>query len=203
MKLMVEPSSSRGRATRERIIAAAADLIHVHGVHGTSIDRVLTAAGAGKGQFYHFFAGKRALVAEVLRLQWERIRVLQEAALQDAHGWAAVEAWFDAIYRIHAVNGFAGGCPIGSIAAEMADDDDAVRRQAAMIFGSQRDSLLDALLALQAAGELPRQTDLVAAADFAIAAIQGGLLLAATQQDGNPLRHALQHTLTHLRNLAL
>jgi TetR/AcrR family transcriptional regulator, transcriptional repressor for nem operon len=47
------PQTPRGRATRERIVAAASELIGERGVAETSIDDVLERAGASKSQLYH------------------------------------------------------------------------------------------------------------------------------------------------------
>ena len=40
----------------------AAELFAERGVAGTSLDEVLAAAGAGKGQLYHYFRGRDELV---------------------------------------------------------------------------------------------------------------------------------------------
>ena len=57
-----EPRTGRGRASRERIVEHAAELFAERGVAGTSLDEVLAAAGAGKGQLYHYFRGRDELV---------------------------------------------------------------------------------------------------------------------------------------------
>jgi TetR/AcrR family transcriptional regulator, transcriptional repressor for nem operon len=48
-----EPMTRRGRASRERIVERAAELFAERGIAAVSVDEVLAAAGAGKGQFYH------------------------------------------------------------------------------------------------------------------------------------------------------
>src|SRR6266705_4806053 len=58
-----EPRTGRGRASRERIVERAADLFAERGIAGTSVDEVLAAAGAGKGQFYHYFRSRDELAA--------------------------------------------------------------------------------------------------------------------------------------------
>ncbi|HEX5296970.1 MAG TPA: helix-turn-helix domain-containing protein [Streptosporangiaceae bacterium] len=58
-----EPSTRRGRASRERIVERAADLFAERGIAATSVDEVLAAAKAGKGQFYHYFRGRDQLAA--------------------------------------------------------------------------------------------------------------------------------------------
>src|SRR5436190_1364942 len=56
-----EPMTRRGRASRERIVERAAELFAERGIAATSVDEVLAAAGAGKGQFYHYFRGRDEL----------------------------------------------------------------------------------------------------------------------------------------------
>src|SRR6201988_765959 len=56
----------KGRATRERIVATAAQLMHDHGVAGTSLGDVQEAAGVGVSQVYHYFGDKDSLVRAVV-----------------------------------------------------------------------------------------------------------------------------------------
>jgi len=59
----------RGRATRDRLIAAAAELFGRRGYDGTSIEAILDAAGVKRGSLYHHFASKGALFDAVLDRQ--------------------------------------------------------------------------------------------------------------------------------------
>ena len=58
--------TSRGAATRQRIVDATVTLIYAKGVDGTSLDDVRAVAGVSKSQLYHYFADKEALVREVI-----------------------------------------------------------------------------------------------------------------------------------------
>ncbi|HUE95440.1 MAG TPA: helix-turn-helix domain-containing protein, partial [Longimicrobiaceae bacterium] len=62
----MDPVTTRGRASKARIVEAAARLMHVNGVAATSVDEVLAESGAGKSQFYHYFRTKDELVEGVL-----------------------------------------------------------------------------------------------------------------------------------------
>ena len=59
------PRTARGRATRERILQAATDLISERGVAGTSLDDVRELARASKSQLYLYFPDRDALLREV------------------------------------------------------------------------------------------------------------------------------------------
>ncbi|MGO9504248.1 MAG: TetR/AcrR family transcriptional regulator, partial [Streptosporangiaceae bacterium] len=51
-----------GRATRDRIVSVAAQLMFEHGVAGTSLGDVQKAAGVGASQVYHYFGDKQSLI---------------------------------------------------------------------------------------------------------------------------------------------
>ena len=56
----------RGKTTRDRLIASAAELFGERGYEGTSIGAVLEAAGVARGALYHHFPSKEALFDAVL-----------------------------------------------------------------------------------------------------------------------------------------
>lgn len=197
---MLEPKTRRGRRTREQILEAAADLIHLHGVHGTSIDDILAASGAGKSQLYHYFGSKETLVREVARRQARRI--LEEIEEAELDSWEGIAAWFAAIETLHAQRGCVGGCPLGTLAAEMADQDPGIRREMERAFAGWREEMRQGLAAMRERGELTAGADPETLADLVVAAQQGGILLAKTAKDIRPLRNALTHAMAHLRSFA-
>ncbi len=118
-----EPRSltARGAATRARIVEAAADLIYAHGVEQTSLDDVMAASGVSKSQLYHYFADKDALVLDVIARQTERVLDAQRPHLGALDSLPALKAWRNAILRLNkAAQG--KGCPLGSLASELAND---------------------------------------------------------------------------------
>ena len=68
--------TSKGVATRERIVAAAAELMFVRGVAGTTLEQVREAAQVSSSQIYHYFADKDALVHAVVDVPERRGRRL-------------------------------------------------------------------------------------------------------------------------------
>src|ERR1051325_11700108 len=49
------PLTRKGAQTRQRIVAAAADLVFQHGVAGTTLEDVRARAGVSSSQVYHYF----------------------------------------------------------------------------------------------------------------------------------------------------
>ncbi len=126
--------TARGAATRARIIEAAADLVFTDGVAQTSVDAVLAASGTSKSQLYHYFADKSALIGEVISLQSARVLAAQEPYLQQLDSMAGLERWRDATLKINRASGGIGGCPVGSLASELAERSEHARKLLARSF---------------------------------------------------------------------
>ena len=90
-----EPRTRRGRETRERIVATAAELIGEGGVHATSLEDVIIAAGVSKGQLYHYFANKDELVRAVIARQTDGVLAAQMPTLASLTSWGAIAHWFE------------------------------------------------------------------------------------------------------------
>src|SRR6516162_9876355 len=86
-----EPVTRRGRASRERIVERAVELFAARGIAGTSVDEVLAAAGAGKGQFYHYFRGRDELAAAAVEHRCTQVVAGLTLALGDVSSLTGLE----------------------------------------------------------------------------------------------------------------
>ena len=179
----------KGERTRARIVAAAARLIYERGVASTTLDDVKAAAGVSGSQMYHYFPDKDELVQAVVTYQAELIAGNQrQADLGSAEG---LSAWRDmVIAQARSAEG-KGGCPLGSLAGQLAETDPQARVLLARGFGQWQAAIGDGLRQLQQAGQLPAGTDPEALAVTLLATLQGGLLLAQAQRDTRPLETAV------------
>jgi AcrR family transcriptional regulator len=79
--MMADLRNERGRATRDRLIAAGRELFGEHGYEAASIDSILGQAGVKRGALYHHFESKQALFDAVLdRVVSEVAQAAAEAA---------------------------------------------------------------------------------------------------------------------------
>jgi AcrR family transcriptional regulator len=62
----VDRRIDRGRATRDRLVAAAVELFAARGFEGTSIEAVLEQTEVSRGSLYHHFASKQSLFEAVV-----------------------------------------------------------------------------------------------------------------------------------------
>lgn len=188
----------RGAATRQRILDAAAGLTYAKGVEGTSLDDVRAAAGVSKSQLYHYFADKDALVREVISAQATHVLAAQGTALTQLDSLATLRRWCDCILALNRAKSVNGGCPIGSLASELANQSEQARVLLVAGFNSWEDRLAEGFAKMQENGELGRTA---APRDLAIGvlcAVQGGLLLAKISRSEGPLKVALDLAFDHV-----
>lgn len=195
--LMPKPLGSTG--AKERMVQVAADLMHVQGVAGTSIDEILETSGTGKSQFYHYFENKNSLVHEVLDYQFQRYIAAQRPFIEELTTWKGIRRWLDELVTQYEERHLLGGCPVGSLAAEVADRDESLRREVAAAFREWEGYLARGLGVLKERGHLHINTDCSELAESTIAMIQGGYLLANTKKDVGPMQRALDAAYVFLR----
>jgi TetR/AcrR family transcriptional regulator, transcriptional repressor for nem operon len=129
-----EKLTPKGRATRERIVAAAAELMSRRGVARTTIEDIQEAAAVSTSQMYHYFADKGDLVAAIIDFQTDRVLAVQHLGLDRLECLEDLRRWRDIMVDIMRRLGFVGGCPIGSLANELAETDPLARAQVARSF---------------------------------------------------------------------
>ncbi|MEU0286870.1 TetR/AcrR family transcriptional regulator [Streptomyces sp. NPDC006147] len=116
----------RKTKSKERILAAAAELFYAHGLRGVGVDQVLEVSGVAKSTLYVHFRTKEELIAAYLRKtddSW--MAQLQEAAARAGDGpQDHLVGLFDALTDAFDRHGFFG-CPFVSAAIETDLDSEA------------------------------------------------------------------------------
>jgi TetR/AcrR family transcriptional repressor of nem operon len=193
----------KGEKTRTKILATAAHLMLENGVMGTTIDGVCDAAGVGKSQVYHYFASKPDLVRAVIDYQTDRVLGGQEPLLSNLDNWGTWYAWRNRIVQIQRDLGCVGGCPLGSLASELADSDELARRVLARSFDKWKASFRRGIDKMRENGILRADADAERLSTFMLGALQGGLLLCQTRRDVASLEITLDVALDHLKTCAV
>jgi TetR/AcrR family transcriptional repressor of nem operon len=190
--------TAKGERTRTRIVAAAARLLYERGVAATTLDDVKAAAGVSGSQMYHYFPDKDELVQAVISHQAGVIAGNQRQA--DFGSADGLRAWRDMVIAQAKSREGQGGCPLGSLAGQLAETDPDARRLLAEGFTQWQAAIADGLRRRDEAGPLPGGIDPDAFAVTLLATLQGGLLLAQVQRDTRPLETALGTLLELTRN---
>ena len=189
----------KGRATRQRILAIAAAQMFRNGVAGTTTDDLQRAGGISPSQIYHYFGDKKSLVKAVIAVQTEAVLGTQQPLLSRLDSFEALEAWRDAVIDLQQSRRFEGGCPLGSLASELADHDPEVRADLAAGFARWEAAIRDGLVAMRDRGELSAGTDPGALALAMLTAVEGGLLMTQVRHDTVALRTVLDTIINGIR----
>ena len=193
----------KGRATRARIVDAAAKLMFQRGVAGTSIDEVRNVADVSGSQISHYFDDKRDLTRQVIAARCTDVQEFHTQpqfggfdSLQSLQTWADANiADIDAVYR-------QGGCNYGSLAGELTEADPEVHADLAA--GNERwlELLRAGLTAMRSRGDLRPDADPRHLAVSLVAAHQGGAILTYAMDDPEPLRAALNSAVEYVHSFA-
>src|SRR6201994_4845980 len=178
----------KGARTRARIVEKAAALIHERGVAGTTLEDVKVAAEVSGSQMYHYFPDKNELVQAVIDYQADTIVTHQGRVLSSANG---IEAWRDMVITAAELTQAKGGCPLGSLGGQLAENDPEARALISAGFDQWAAVIGEALTALDADGKLPPGIDPDDLATTLLATLQGGLLLAQVQRSTRPFETAV------------
>ena len=196
------PSTRKGRETRDRIVDAACDLVFERGVAGLNLDEVREATSTSKSQLYHYFADKSDLIKAVVDRQAERVLEVHGPALGAVDGWAALRRWRDLVVRLVRAAGCHGGCPVGSLANELAELDESSRLRLSDVFAQWEGMLAEALQRMVESGELDASANVKQLSIAMMASLQGGLLLSKTNRSVKPLEVALDSAIEYLEAVA-
>lgn len=192
--------TAKGRATQDRIVAAAARLMCTRGVAATSTEDVRAAANVSSSQIYHYFADKRSLTRAVIEHQTDVIVGTQETMLARLDTVDALRAWAEFIVTLQRNGGYRGGCPLGTLASELAENDTDAREDLAASYRRWQRAIRAGLAAMADRGEFVAGTDVDRLATALLTALQGGLLLSKTLRDGEPLETGLNTMIDHIES---
>ncbi len=170
----------RTSTARDDAIAAAADLFRRQGYAATGLEEILEVSGAPKGSFYHHFpGGKEELALDALAYSGGRVRALVDHLAETA---PTASALVTAIAAKQATDlrdsDYALGCPVATVALELAGTSDPIATTSAAAFDSWVEPLTDRLR-----GAGCDDADAIRFARWALAGLEGALLLARAARD--------------------
>jgi len=193
------PRTAKGRATRERILQAATGLISERGVAGTSLDDVRAVAHASKSQLYLYFPDRDTLLREVAGETCDLVMESQADTLSRFDSIDGIERYLDGLVSLQLAQERPGGCPIATLAGQLAGQDEQARLILADGLERWEEGLRTGLEAMADRGELTPGADPALLATQMLAMLQGGLLLAQVRRDATQMRIAADTALALVR----
>ncbi len=123
----------RTGTTKEKLLAAALELIWRNSYGATSVDHLCAEAGVVKGSFYHFFKSKSELAVAALDAEWRERQSLMNAIFSPLvpplERFKRLFAWgLEEQTRLLAERGCVVGCPWFSLGSEICTQDENIRQ---------------------------------------------------------------------------
>jgi len=191
--------TAKGAATRERIVAAAAEEIRINGVAGTTLDDVAARSRTSKGQIFHYFAGgKDELLVAVAQYEADRVLRDQQPHLGELDSWPAWQRWADAVVDRYERQG--PRCPLGVLLTEIGRSSAAAQQVTTTLLHQWQDHVAAGVRRMQERGLVSTRFDPQRSAAAIIAGVQGGVVLLMTTGSSEHLRAALDASMVYLRS---
>lgn len=196
--------ATKGARTRQRIVSHATLLMYANGYARTSIDDVIRAAGITKGSFYFHFRSKEDLGYAVIDNASAYILGRLKEALErpGLSSWERLEAMLREIQEIVEAADCTRGCILGNLALETSHDHPGFREAIATAFREWWELIASHLETMKEEGHLPADFDCRAYAQFAVSAMEGGIMMSKVTRDPGPMRSGIALVLEQLRLLS-
>jgi AcrR family transcriptional regulator len=195
--------TAKGRATRDRIVQAAAQLIVTEGLSASNMENVRKAASVSGSQLAHYFADKSALIRAVIRRQIGVVLDFhRQPKLGNLDSFDDFERWIDLNMRYLRRIGYFGTPTYHALAAQLAKSDDSTRETLAAGYWQWIDLLEQAIQRMKDGGVLVSDADPRQLALVIVSAHQGGGTLAFTYRAEWPHADAVRFAVNYLRMFA-
>lgn len=182
--------------TRNRLLAAAAQLMWERSFHATGVDELCEKAAAKKGSFYHFFPSKTDLAIAAIETSWDQTKkaFFEPIFSAGGSGLDQLKTLLESVYRyqldLATQKGGFLGCPFGNLGQEMALQNERIRGVLQIIFEAHCRYLETALCKATMSGEIPPGDNNERAHNI-FALLEGLLLMAKVANDPQVFRRAL------------
>src|ERR1700679_1910422 len=198
-----QPATRKGRETRMRIVAVAADLIYTRGEAQTSIRDVKAAAGISGSQMTHYFPDRDSLIHAVVEYRAkEVVEFLDQPEIEDLDTLKKLRKWGRLTVEAQRARGTQGGCVLGSLVAQLSESDEIARRGIALGFEAWTDALAAGIARIKKSGELGRRADPHKLAVALLASLQGGYTMAQAAHAIAPMATAVRSANAYIETCA-
>ncbi|KLO28348.1 TetR family transcriptional regulator [Mycolicibacter heraklionensis] len=198
MDPQVQKLTSKGAATRWRIIEGAAAEIRASGVSATTLDDIRARTQTSKSQLFHYFpGGKDQLLLAVAEHEAELVLADQQPYLGELTSWAAWQRWRDAVVERYRRQG--QHCPLAVLMSELGRTTPAAQAVTSLLIRQWHAEIATGIRAMQQGGKMAGRIDADSAAAALLAGIQGGVGILLATGDLGFLEAALDRGIAALR----
>jgi AcrR family transcriptional regulator len=195
--------TAKGRATRDRILQVAAELILREGLSTLNMDALRKAASVSGSQLAHYFTDKQALIRAVVVRQMEVVLAFhRQPKLGALNTFDDFERWIDLNMRYLRRIDYSGTPTYHALAGQLGKSDSATRETLASGYWQWIELLEQAIQQMKDRGVVVARADPRNLALVIVSAHQGGATLAFTYRADWPHADAVRFAVNYLRMFA-
>ena len=194
--------STRGNATRRRIVEQSAAVFNRHGYSGTSMSALMAATGLEKGGLYRHFESKEDLAAAAFDYAWETVTEPRRRGLENCTTsleklLLLVRNFVEPLPRA-----IPGGCPLLNTAIDSDDGNAVLREKARGALDEWRSVIVEIVCQGMRSGELRSDVDPIAVAKIVIYSLEGAIMFSRLEKTREALFMIGKHLESYLRSLS-
>lgn len=189
--------TTKGHATRQRIIDQTAAYLRSNDPGEVTLDDVRAATRTSKGQLFHYFpGGKEELLLAVARAEADQVLEDQQPYLDALDTWEAWEGWRRAVVARYRAQGTE--CPLAALMSQVGGTPGAAEVATALLHRWQG-HLRRGITTMQDLGQVDQHLDAERTAAAFLAGIQGGVVILRSTASTTHLEAVLELLVDHLR----
>lgn len=192
------------KRTREDILESVINTVHRNGLTATGLSKLFDLSGASSGSFYNYFSSKQELGHALIDFEWEKLKTnILEPSHQQSDSPIDQLLWIiDVLEKKQHKEPFCGGCLLGNLIVDLAEQDPSFREHLAQIFSQWEGAIAERLTQAQDQGHLKPSFDPQILASQIMTVLEGAMLMGKLYQDTDRLRQGFD-VARHLITLAL
>lgn len=194
--------STRGTATRRRIVEQSAAVFNRHGYSGTSMSALMAVTGLEKGGLYRHFESKEELAAAAFDYAWETVTEPRRRGLKDCDTSLKKLLLLVRNFVEPPQRAIPGGCPLLNTAVENDDGNAVLREKARGALDEWRSVIVEIVCQGMRSGELRSDVDPIAVATIVISSLEGAIMFSRLEKTREALFMIGKHLESYLRSLS-
>jgi TetR/AcrR family transcriptional repressor of nem operon len=195
-------NSTRGNATRRRIVEQSAAVFNRHGYSGTSMSALMAVTGLEKGGLYRHFESKEDLAAAAFDYAWETVTEPRRRGLEGCTTSLEKLLLLVRNFVEPPQRAIPGGCPLLNTAIENDDGNPVLRDRARGALDEWRSVIAEIVCQGMLGGELRSDVDPIAVATIVISSLEGAIMFSRLEKTREALFMVGKHLEGFLRSLS-
>ena len=179
-----------GRSSfRDKLVTSGVRTVRERGFATSGLREITAAAGVAQGSFTNHFSSKEEFGVAILDRYFASLRTIIADTLRnpDMQPVDRLRAYFDAITRLLADEGWRYGCLAGNMSLEAAEHSEVIRLKLCEIFDEWSQPFAEAIRAAQGCGDVPSDLDPEEAGTALLDAWHGAMLRMKVERSAAPL----------------